>query len=140
MHPNSVKMKPFKLLVLFVLATCCLSGNLFAQDDNLYSYQELDVKPQFQGGDLNSFTLWVHKNTTYPPIARDNGVQGRVIVQFTVASDGSIKDVKAIRSVDVTLDKEAVRVVKSSPKWTPATKDGAAVATRVNIPVLFRLQ
>ena len=140
MHPNNIIMKSFKLLICFLFAICCYSGNMMAQDEKLYSYQELDDKPQFQGGDLNSFTHWVHKNVTYPPIARDNGVQGRVIVQFTVAADGSIRDVKAIRCVDVTLDKEAVRVVKSSPKWTAATKDGVAVATRVNIPVLFRLQ
>ena len=133
-------MKVKTLLIYLVSAFLCCSGNLYAQDEKLYSYQELDNKPQFQGGDLNSFALWVHKNVTYPPIARDNGIQGRVIIQFTVGADGSIRDVKAIRSVDITLDKEAVRVVKSSPQWTPAQKDGNAVATRVNIPVLFRLQ
>jgi protein TonB len=88
---------------------------------------------------LNSFTVWVHKNVTYPSIARDNGVQGRIIIQFTVGPDGVVRDIKAIRSVDVTLEKEAIRVVKSSPKWEPGVKDGASVATRMNIPVIFRL-
>ena len=139
MHPNSVKMKLFKLLVLFCFAIWCSSGTLFAQDEKLYSYQEVDAKPTFKGGDLNSFTVWVHKNVTYPSIARDNGVQGRIIIQFTVGPDGVVRDIKAIRSVDVTLEKEAIRVVKSSPKWEPGMKDGAAVATRMNIPVIFRL-
>ena len=129
MHPNSVKMKPFKLLVLFCFAIWFSSGNLFAQDEKLFTYQEVDTKPTFKGGDLNSFTVWVHKNVTYPSIARDNGVQGRIIIQFTVGPDGVVRDIKAIRSVDVTLEKEAIRVVK----------DGASVATRMNIPVIFRL-
>lgn len=139
MQPNSIKMKSFKLLVIFFFAIWCSSGTLFAQDEKLYSYQEVDAKPQFKGGDLNSFTVWVHKNVTYPSIARDNGVQGRIIIQFTVGTDGAVRDIKAIRSVDVTLEKEAIRVVKSSPKWEPGMKDGAAVATRMNIPVIFRL-
>lgn len=139
MHPNSVKMKPFKLLVLFCFAIWFSSGNLFAQDEKLFTYQEVDTKPTFKGGDLNSFTVWVHKNVTYPSIARDNGVQGRIIIQFTVGPDGVVRDIKAIRSVDVTLEKEAIRVVKSSSKWEPGVKDGASVATRMNIPVIFRL-
>ncbi len=122
-------MKPFKLLVLFCFAIWFSSGNLFAQDEKLFTYQEVDTKPTFKGGDLNSFTVWVHKN----------GVQGRIIIQFTVGPDGVVRDIKAIRSVDVTLEKEAIRVVKSSPKWEPGVKDGASVATRMNIPVIFRL-
>ena len=90
-------MKLFKLLVLFCFAIWCSSGTLFAQDEKLYSYQEVDTKPTFKGGDLNSFTVWVHKNVTYPSIARDNGVQGRIIIQFTVGPDGVVRDIKAIR-------------------------------------------
>ena len=127
MHPNSVKMKPFKLLVLFCFAIWFSSGNLFAQDEKLFTYQEVDTKPTFKGGDLHSFIVWVDKNVTYPSIARDNGVQGRIIIQFTVGPDGVVRDIKAIR------------VVKSSPKWEPGVKDGASVATRMNIPVIFRL-
>ena len=76
----------------------------------------------------------------YPVVAQENGVQGRVVVSFVVEKDGSITDVKVVRSVDPSLDKEAARVVKSMPRWIPGKQNGAAVRVKYNVPVSFRLQ
>ena len=73
-------------------------------------------------------------------IAEENGIQGRVVTTFVVERDGSISDVKVIKSVDPSLDKEAVRVVKSMPKWNPGKQNGAAVRVKFTLPVTFRLQ
>jgi protein TonB len=76
----------------------------------------------------------------YPVVAEENGVQGRVIVTFVVERDGSITDVKVVKSVDPSLDREAVRVVRSMPKWTPGKQKGDAVRVKYTMPVTFRLQ
>ena len=83
---------------------------------------------------------WLSDNMKYPPIAAENGVQGRVIVQFVVEKDGSVTDVHVARSVDPSLDKEAVRVVKIMPKWIPGKQNGSAVRVKYTVPVLFKLQ
>ena len=80
------------------------------------------------------------ENTQYPVVAQENGVQGRVTVQFVVEKDGSISDVHVLRGVDPSLDKEAVRVVKSMPRWTPGKQNGITVRVNYRVPVLFRLQ
>ena len=80
------------------------------------------------------------KNIKYPTIAQENGTQGRVIIQFVVERDGSITDVRVARGVDPYLDKEAVRVVKSMPKWLPGKQNGKAVRVKFTVPVMFRLQ
>ncbi len=95
--------------------------------------------PQFPGGPAALFK-YLSKNLKYPPIAQENGVQGRVTVGFVVNKDGSIVDVKVLRGVDPYLDKEAVRVVKSLPKWKPGMQLGKPVRVRYNVPVMFRLQ
>ena len=77
----------------------------------------VEQKPTFQGKDANAFTKWVFSKIVYPEIAKENGVQGRVTLQFTIDTDGSVTNVKVLRGVDSSLDKEAVRVVSSSPKW-----------------------
>ena len=82
-------------------------------------YVFVEQKPSFRGGDANAFSKWVAERLVYPEIAKENGVQGRVMVSFTIKSDGSVANVKVTRSLDPALDKEAVRVVSSSPKWTP---------------------
>ena len=80
------------------------------------------------------------KNIKYPPIAQENGTQGRVIVQFVVNKDGSIVDAKVIRSVDPYLDKEALRVINAMPKWNPGEQRGKPVRVKYTVPVTFRLQ
>ena len=83
---------------------------------------------------------YLQKNLKYPSIAQENGIQGRVLVQFVVNKDGSIVDPKVLRAVDPSLDKEAMRVVQSMPKWTPGRQRGKNVRVRFTLPVTFRLQ
>ena len=82
----------------------------------------------------------LNSNVKYPDVERVNGVQGRVIVESIIEKDGSMSDVKVIRSVDPSLDREALRVVKAMPKWTPAKLKGIPVRTKCTTPVVFRLQ
>ena len=96
--------------------------------------------PKFKGGDMNSFRTWVAKNLRYPEIAAENGISGRVFVQFAVGSDGKVTDVVVVRGVDPALDKEAVRVIKSSPKWTAGKQRGRPVKVQFTFPVVFVLQ
>ena len=84
--------------------------------------------------------LFRSKQIKYPVIAEENGVQGRVIVTFVVERDGSITDVKVVKSVDPSLDKEAQRVVKGMPRWIPGKQNGSAVRVKYTVPVTFRLQ
>lgn len=98
-------------------------------------FDVVEQQPSFNGN-LNQY---LSDNIKYPVVAQENGVQGRVIVQFVVERDGSITDVKVVRSVDPSLDKEAVRVVKSMPRWSPGKQNGQAVRVRFTLPVLFRL-
>lgn len=100
----------------------------------------VEEKPTFKGGDQNDFTKWVFSQIVYPEIAKENGVQGRVTLQFTVNTDGRVSDVKVLRGVDSSLDKEAVRVVSSSPKWAPGKQRGKAVKVRFTFPVIFQLK
>ena len=100
----------------------------------------VEHKPKFQGGDQNDFTKWVFNNIVYPEIAKENGVQGRVILQFTVDKDGSVKNVKVLRGVDSSLDKEAVRVVSSSPKWEPGRQRDKPAQVTFVFPVIFPLR
>ena len=83
---------------------------------------------------------WLADNMKYPAIAEENGIQGRVVCQFVVEKDGSISDVQVLQSVDPSLDKEAVRVVKAMPKWTPGKQGGAPVRVKYTVPLQFRLQ
>jgi len=91
-------------------------------------------------GDLNEFRNWVNKNLVYPAAAAEKGIQGKLYIQFTVSKRGSVFDVKVIRGVDPILDQEAIRVIKSSPLWTPAMQSGKNVAQQFVIPVNFVLQ
>ena len=101
----------------------------------------VEQKPKFQGKDPNpGFTKWVFSKIVYPEIAKENGVQGRVTLQFTIDVDGSVKNVKVLRGVDSSLDKEAVRVVSSSPKWEPGKQRNKAVKVKYTFPVVFQLR
>lgn len=96
--------------------------------------------PLFQGGSSDTFRAWIAKNLKYPEIAAENGISGRVYIQFCVNSKGEIVDVVVLRGVDPALDKEAMRVVKTSPKWTPGKQRGRAVKVQFTFPVNFVLQ
>ena len=100
----------------------------------------VEDKPTFQGGDANTFTKWVYDNIVYPELAIENGIQGRVTVQFTIDKDGSVKDVQVLRGADSTLDKEAVRVISKSPKWSPGKQRGKAVKVKYTFPIIFQMR
>lgn len=110
----------------------------YSEEDPI-PYQQVEDKPSFMGGDANAFSVWVNQHLEYPEIAKENGVQGRVTLQFTVEIDGSITNVSVLRGVDASLDNEAVRVVSSSPKWTPGKIDGSPVRVTYTFPVVFQL-
>ena len=99
----------------------------------------VEKKPSFMGGDANTFSAWVNQHLEYPEVARENGVSGRVMLQFTVNPNGSVTDVKVLRGVDPALDKEAVRVISSSPKWEPGRQRDRAVKVTYTFPVVFQL-
>jgi protein TonB len=96
--------------------------------------------PSFQGGDINKFREFINKNLRYPEIAAENGIQGRVILSFVVEPNGRVSNVRILRGVDPALDKEAIRVVESSPKWQPGMQRGKPVRVSFNIPIIFVLQ
>ena len=99
----------------------------------------VEQMPMYPGGDA-ALMGYLRDNIHYPTVAAENGIQGRVVVGFVVERDGSITDVKVLRSVDPSLDREAMRVVKSMPRWTPGKQNGSAVRVKYQVPVTFRLQ
>ena len=109
-------------------------------EEEAIPFQLVEEKPSFNGGDANEFSKWVNSKLVYPEIAKENGVQGRVTLQFTVEKDGSVTNVKVLRGVDSSLDKEAVRVVQSSPKWKPGKQRDRAVKVTYTFPVIFQLR
>jgi len=102
-------------------------------------YSKVDIMPSFKGGDINKFREWVQKKTKYPQVATVNGIQGKVYITFIVESDGSVSNVKVARGVDPLIDDEAVKSVKSSPKWMPGMHKGKAVRVSYYITVNFEL-
>ena len=102
-------------------------------------FDVVEQMPSFPGGDAE-LMKFLHDHMKYPAVAEENGIQGRVICTFVVERDGSITDVKVIKSVDPSLDKEAIRVLKSMPKWIPGKQNGSAVRVKYTVPVTFRLQ
>ena len=99
----------------------------------------VEQMPMVPGGDA-ALMSYLANNIHYPTVAAENGVQGRVVVGFVVERDGSITDVRILRGVDPSLDREAMRVVKSMPRWTPGKQNGSAVRVKYQVPVAFRLQ
>lgn len=102
-------------------------------------FEVVEEMPHFPGG-AAALQAFLSSNTKYPVVAQENGVQGRVIVSFVVERDGSITDVRVVRSVDPSLDREASRVVRSMPRWSPGKQNGSAVRVKYTVPVVFRLQ
>ena len=114
-------------------------GPAVEEGDENDIFEVVEQNPSFPGGEAE-LMKWLHKNLKYPPVAQENGIQGKVYIQFVVNKDGSIVDPKIIRSADASLDKEAMRVVQAMPKWTPGRQRGKAVRVRFTLPVTFRLQ
>ena len=119
--------------------------SMMGDDDEEIEEEEVfyivEDMPTFNGGEpATEFRKYIAKNLQYPEIAAENGVSGRVIVQFAVDKTGKVVDARIVRSVDSALDKEAVRVVMSSPKWTPGKQRGKAVKVLFTFPINFVLQ
>ena len=102
-------------------------------------FDVVEQMPSFPGGQ-GALLEYLASHVKYPVVAQENGVQGRVVVSFIVEKDGSITDVRVVRSVDPSLDREAQRVVSSMPRWTPGKQNGSAVRVKYTVPVTFRLQ
>ena len=102
-------------------------------------YRDVEEMPSFPEGQGGVFG-YISKNIRYPVVAEENGIQGRVLVSFIIEKDGSLTDFVIEKSVDPSLDKEAIRLVRSMPKWNPGKKDGQSVNVKYTLPITFRLQ
>ena len=102
-------------------------------------FQVVENQPEFPGG-MSELYVFLQKNVKYPPIAKESGIQGRVFVNFVVERNGSISNVKVLRGIGGGCDEEAIRVVKSMPKWKPGKQRGKAVRVSFNLPIKFTLQ
>lgn len=103
-------------------------------------FEVVEDKPEFSDGGAAGLMRYLSTNIKYPTIPQENGVQGKVTVQFVVNKDGSIVDVKVLRGVDPYLDKEAVRVISSMPRWKPGKQRGVPVRCKFTVPVTFKLK
>lgn len=99
-----------------------------------------ETMPTFQGGDLNTFRQWVQKQLRYPQIALENNITGRVTLQFVIERDGRLTNIRVLQSPDSSLSEEAIRVVSSSPKWTPGKQRNQPVRVSFTLPVMFQLR
>ena len=104
------------------------------------SFMLVETKPSFQGGDENTFTKWVSERIIYPESAKKAGIQGRVMLTFVVDRDGTLRDISSLKPIDPALEAEAIRVISSSPTWTPGYQKGKAAPVRYNFPVIFQLR
>lgn len=107
-------------------------------DDNKV-FDAVEQEPQFPGGQ-GALLKWIGDHLRYPSVAQENGIQGKVTVQFVVTKNGTVGEVRVVRGKDPDLDKEAVRVVKSLPKFVPGKMNGHAVNVWYTVPITFRLQ
>lgn len=112
----------------------------FQEDRRADPFQLVEVKPSFNGGDANEFSRWVNSHLEYPEEARGECIQGQVTLQFIIDVDGTVKNVRVLRGLEPSLDKEAVRVVSSSPKWEPGRSKGEAVPVTYSFPVIFKIR
>ena len=113
-----------------------VSSTKEADDDRIYDIVE--VNAEFPGGD-EAMYKWLSENIKYPTAAREKGISGRVYAQFVVNRDGSIVDIKILRSPDISLSKETKRLLKKMPKWKPATQGGKTVRCNFRLPIKFNL-
>ena len=101
-------------------------------------YDLVDEMPSFPGG-LEELYKWIDNNVQYPAVARENGIEGRVILKFIVEKDGSLSDSTVIRSVHPMVDREALRLVGQMPKWNPGKRAGIPVRVRYCLPIKFKI-
>lgn len=109
----------------------------YTTDEVPQDKKTLSKQPRFQGGDMNTFSLWVNEHLRYPASLRKSGIHGKVVAEFKINSDGRISDVRIISGICPELDNEVIRVLSSSPKFKPAIKDDKPVAVSYTFPVFF---
>lgn len=133
-YEKGMKMIPNSLTSVVVVTTKAYEG----QDDEWLAVEEM---PTFMGGDLNTFRNWVMQNIRYPEEARKKGAEGNVVVNFCVGKDGYIKEgrITVLESPDKLLSDEVIRVLKSSPQWTPGKQKGNPVVVQFTLPVGFKV-
>ena len=133
-YEKGMKMIPNSLTSVVVVTTKAYEG----QDDEWLAVEEM---PTFMGGDLNTFRNWVMQNIRYPEEATKKGVEGNVVVNFCVGKDGYIKEsrITVLESPDKLLSDEVIRVLKSSPQWTPGKQKGNPVVVQFTLPVGFKV-
>ena len=124
-------------LMILVLLFSFMTSTAQTKKNNMV-YDVVEVMPQFPGGQI-AMLKYIMENIKYPKQIMEEGIQGRVTVSFIVEKDGRVSNVRLLRSVQSALDKEAIRVVKSMPKWTPGKQNGKPVRVRFNLPVMFKL-
>lgn len=124
-------------LMMLVLLFSFMTSTAQTKKNNMV-YDVVEVMPQFPGGQT-AMLKYIMENIKYPKQIMEEGIQGRVTVSFIVEKDGRVSNVRLLRSVQPLLDKEAVRVVKSMPKWSPGKQKGKPVRVRFNLPVMFKL-
>ena len=103
-------------------------------------FMKVEKMPSFRGGDLMTFRNWVMERLRYPQIAQENGIQGRVLLSFVVERDGTLTNIQVLQTPDSSLSDEAIRVLKTSPKWSPGKQGNKTVRVKYTLPVEFRIQ
>lgn len=132
------KMILLSMMAVFCFMTASAQKTVISQK-NKKVYDVVEQMPEFPGG-MPAMIDFLTTNMNYPKDAEKQKVEGRVLVMFVVETDGSVSDVKVAKNVFPSLDKEAVRVVKAMPKWTPGKEKGKAVRVQYTLPVMFRLK
>jgi TonB family protein len=150
---NFRKLVRVKILIGMILAVCVLmvvacdqkrlaksdTGHKYHMQNKEKVYEEVDQMPEYPGG-MAEMQKYLMSSVKYPADAHKKGVQGKVFVSFVVGKDGVVKDVNIARGADPLLDAEALRVVKSFPKWSPGLEKGKKVAVQYTVPINFVLQ
>ena len=125
-----------KRILLCLMMATLMTLSAEAQTDKVYD--RVEVMPEFPGG-MQGLFEYMQNNVTYPKEAKNQKIEGRVIVSFIVEKDGSISDVHPLTAVHPLLDKEAMRLVNEMPRWKPGTEKGKAVRVSFALPVSFKL-
>jgi protein TonB len=107
-------------------------------DEEVVNFYIIEEKPEFPGGE-EGMMKWIAEHIKYPEIAKENGITGKVFIQFVIDKDGRVTNVSVLRGVDPSLDKEALRVISAMPAWTPGKQRGKAVKVSFQLPINFKL-
>ena len=131
-----------KLILLLLMAGCCLmtanaQKTVVSQTDQKV-FDTVEQMPEYPGG-MQAMIAFLQTNMKYPEDAAKQKVEGRVMVQFVVETDGSVSDVHVAKQVFPSLDAEAIRVVQAMPKWMPGKEKGKVVRVKYNLPIVFRM-